>query len=163
MHPAVVAVTTASSTSMTAERSRGGLADVDVVLAYRHLGLLDQLLTRLLSLESDETEALSLVLRLVEGHLELYDVAEFGEEGLDIIVRHLGLEASNKDFPRLGLGLLDVDLFAVDCVFYPGREELVHCGRVLKDDESEAPRLSRDGVRLEVDGLDRTELFEIFL
>ena len=57
---------------------------------------------------------------LVHGELDLRDGAEFGEGLPDLVVRHLGLEAADKELSRPSLGLLDVDLLGVDGVVSGG-------------------------------------------
>ena len=67
---------------------------------------LEQLLSRLLLLERDEAKVFSLVLRFVEGLLDVGDDAVLGKVLFDFLVGELGRELAHVDLALLGLGFL---------------------------------------------------------
>merc|ERR1719483_1251936 len=64
--------------------------------------------------ECDKSEPFSRVFRLVKRHFELQNCTVLFEMCLNLIVRQLGFEATQKHFTWFGFGLFNVNLFAVD-------------------------------------------------
>lgn len=139
-----------------------GLLDVHLLAGDGLLWRLEQFVHHLFGVEGDETEALALVLLLVEWHLDFDDVAKLSEEGLDLLIADLGGQSTDEDLAVAGLGLLGVDLLVVDNMVAGGHDLVDRIGALVHD-EGESSRAARVGVCLDVYALDLTVLAEVFL
>lgn len=79
------------------------LLNVYFLAAYCLLRRFQELVDDVPRFESDEAEALALVLRLVEGGLDFYDGAVLAEVCFNVVVCDLGGQAADEDLALLGL------------------------------------------------------------
>jgi len=82
-------------------------------------------------------------------------VAKLSKVGLNLLIADLCGQTADKDLAMAGLGLLGVDLLAVDYVLIGGAD-LVNGLGVCEHDEGESSGPSGLGICLDIDALDLT-------